>query len=96
VDLLLLVHLLRLRPLLLLNPLLLHHHSLSGDHPVRGLDIGCGANFIYCLLGAAMYGWGMSGSDISDVAQQWAQRNIQDNPQLTGLLGVRQVEGQVG
>lgn len=69
---------------------------LSGDQPVCGLDIGCGANFIYCLLGAAMYGWCMTGSDISDVAQQWAQRNQQDNPQLAGLLGVRRVEGQVG
>jgi hypothetical protein len=34
---------------------------------VRGLDIGCGANFIYCLLGAALYGWHMTGVDITQV-----------------------------
>jgi len=31
---------------------------------VRGLDIGCGANFIYCLLGAAIYGWNMTGEAV--------------------------------
>jgi 23S rRNA (adenine1618-N6)-methyltransferase len=34
---------------------------------VRGLDIGCGANFIYCLLGAALYGWHMTGVDVTQV-----------------------------
>lgn len=32
---------------------------------IRGLDVGCGASFIYCLLGAAMYGWHMTGLDIT-------------------------------
>jgi hypothetical protein len=34
---------------------------------VRGLDVGCGANFIYCLLGAALYGWHMTGVDVTEV-----------------------------
>jgi hypothetical protein len=61
---------------------------------VRGLDIGCGANFIYCLLGACLHGWHMTGVDVTEVAQQWAQRNVHANPQLAHLLEVRLVEGQ--
>ncbi len=34
---------------------------------VRGLDVGCGANYIYCLLGASLFGWHMVGSDITQV-----------------------------
>ena len=31
------------------------------------MDVGCGASFIYCLLGAALYGWHMTGLDITEV-----------------------------
>eukprot|EP00798_Chlamydomonas_sp_ICE-L_P024671 gene24671-10301_t len=47
-----------------LNDLLLLS-SPSGLETPRGLDIGCGANFIYCLLGAAVYGWEMVGADVT-------------------------------
>lgn len=57
--------------------------------PVKGLDVGCGANFIYCLLGAAMHGWHMVGLDVTDVAIDWATRNMNQNPQLQHLLEVR-------
>jgi 23S rRNA (adenine1618-N6)-methyltransferase len=56
---------------------------------VTGLDIGCGANLIYCLLGAAIYGWHMTGVDVTDVALSAAQGLVQANPQLQGLLDVR-------
>jgi hypothetical protein len=62
----------------------------------RGLDIGCGANLIYCLLGASLYGWHMTGVDVTQVAQNWAQRNLQANPQLAHLLEVRLVGQQEG
>jgi 23S rRNA (adenine1618-N6)-methyltransferase len=55
---------------------------------VRGLDIGCGANFIYPLLGAAIYGWKMVGCDVTDVAIQWSRRHIASNPDLAFLLEV--------
>ncbi|GLC59921.1 hypothetical protein PLESTB_001554300 [Pleodorina starrii] len=56
---------------------------------VRGLDIGCGANFIYCLLGAVLYGWNMVGVDVTQVAVRCCQKLIEDNPQVAPLLEVR-------
>ncbi|GIL55425.1 hypothetical protein Vafri_10981, partial [Volvox africanus] len=56
---------------------------------IRGLDIGCGANFIYCLLGAVLYGWHMVGVDVTQVAVRCSQQLIQDNPQVASLLEVR-------
>lgn len=56
---------------------------------VVGLDIGCGANLIYCLLGAAIYGWRMVGVDVTDIAITAAQQLVVNNPQLQGLLEVR-------
>ena len=29
--------------------------AIAAGAPIRGLDIGCGANYIYPLLGAALY-----------------------------------------
>ncbi|GFR39718.1 hypothetical protein Agub_g199, partial [Astrephomene gubernaculifera] len=59
------------------------------EGPIRGLDIGCGANFIYCLLGAALYGWRMVGVDVTQVAVQCCRKLIADNPQVAPLLEVR-------
>ncbi|KAG1674416.1 hypothetical protein FOA52_012943 [Chlamydomonas sp. UWO 241] len=56
---------------------------------LRGLDIGCGANYIYCLLGAAIYGWRMAGTDVTDTAVAWALWHVRANPRLAPLLEVR-------
>jgi methylase of polypeptide subunit release factors len=66
--------------------------GLPEGEPVRVLDVGCGANLIYPLLGAAMHGWCFVGVDIMDEAIQWAQRNRLSNPALAPLLDVRKVE----
>lgn len=55
---------------------------------VHGLDIGCGASFIYPLLGAAQFGWSMTGSDVTDVAVAAASSLIDANPRLRHLLRV--------
>lgn len=62
---------------------------VTGQEEVRGLDIGCGANYIYCLLGASVYGWHMVGADITDVAITWANHNRENNRHLHSLLEVR-------
>ena len=59
---------------------------------MRGLDVGCGANLIYCLLGAAICGWRFVGIDVTKAAAQGARRNIDANPQLADLLEVRITE----
>jgi 23S rRNA (adenine1618-N6)-methyltransferase len=56
---------------------------------VTGLDIGCGANLIYCLLGASVYGWRMVGVDVTDTSLTAAQQLVDANPHLHGLLEVR-------
>ena len=55
------------------------------------LDIGCGANLIYPLLGAAMHGWHFVGVDITDTAIEWARKNAAANPQLAHRLEIRRV-----
>jgi len=46
---------------------------------VRGLDIGVGANCIYCLLAVKEYGWSMVGTDISPAALSVAEENVKRN-----------------
>nr|XP_024933640.1 RNA N6-adenosine-methyltransferase mettl16 isoform X1 [Ziziphus jujuba var. spinosa] len=65
--------------------------NASGDN-VRGFDIGTGANCIYPLLGASLMGWSFVGSDITDVALEWAERNVKDNPHISELIEIRKVE----
>ncbi|KAL8113925.1 uncharacterized protein LOC141668408 isoform X1 [Apium graveolens] len=59
---------------------------------VKGFDIGTGANCIYPLLGASLLGWSFVGSDVTDVALEWAQTNVQNNPHVSKLIEIRKVE----
>ncbi|XP_050363434.1 uncharacterized protein LOC126782261 [Argentina anserina] len=63
----------------------------NGDR-VRGFDIGTGANCIYPLLGASLLGWSFVGTDMTDVALEWAEKNVRDNPHLSELIEIRKVE----
>ena len=59
---------------------------------ISGLDIGCGANLIYPLLGAAINGWHMVGVDVMPVALEWAAKNRAANPHLAHLITIRQLK----
>ncbi|KAL3156172.1 hypothetical protein ABBQ32_012459 [Trebouxia sp. C0010 RCD-2024] len=72
-----------LEDLLVLSPPL-------NTEPVIGLDVGCGANCIYPLLGAALNGWRFVGTDITDIAIEWAKKNVSSNPNLAKLIEIRQ------
>ncbi|CAI9097411.1 OLC1v1033834C2 [Oldenlandia corymbosa var. corymbosa] len=61
------------------------------DNVVKGFDIGTGANCIYPLLGASLLGWRFVGSDITDVALEWAERNVRSNPHISELIEIRKV-----
>ncbi|KAL4310005.1 hypothetical protein GQ457_01G045410 [Hibiscus cannabinus] len=63
----------------------------NGD-VVRGFDIGTGANCIYPLLGASLLGWSFVASDVTDVALEWAERNVKNNPNISELIEIRKVE----
>ncbi|PIA55725.1 hypothetical protein AQUCO_00700203v1 [Aquilegia coerulea] len=56
---------------------------------VRGFDIGTGANCIYPLLGASLLGWSFVGSDVTDVALEWAGKNVNNNPHISDLIEIR-------
>lgn len=62
----------------------------AGPGPAaRGLDVGTGASAIYALLGAAVCGWRVVGTDCTDAALSAAARNIAANPRLAQLLSLR-------
>uniref|UniRef100_A0A1J3EL50 U6 small nuclear RNA (adenine-(43)-N(6))-methyltransferase n=1 Tax=Noccaea caerulescens TaxID=107243 RepID=A0A1J3EL50_NOCCA len=56
---------------------------------VKGFDIGTGANCIYPLLGASLFGWSFVGSDVTLVALEWAEKNVQSNPHILDLIEIR-------
>ncbi|WP_417198589.1 23S rRNA (adenine(1618)-N(6))-methyltransferase RlmF [Bizionia sp.] len=57
--------------------------------PVKGLDIGVGANAIYPILGAKLYQWRLVGADINKQSVEIAQNNINLNSSLEGLVEIR-------
>jgi 23S rRNA (adenine1618-N6)-methyltransferase len=61
---------------------------------VRGLDIGVGANCIYPIIGASVYGWSFVGSDIDKVSIQSAQNIIDSNESLKDNITVKLQENQ--
>ncbi|KAK2437715.1 23S rRNA (adenine(1618)-N(6))-methyltransferase [Trifolium repens] len=67
-------------------------NTISSGGKVRGFDIGTGANCIYPLLGASLLGWSFVGSDITDVAIEWAERNVNSNPHISELIEIRRVQ----
>lgn len=59
---------------------------------MRGFDIGTGANCIYPLLGASLLGWSFVGSDVTEIALEWAEKNVKNNPHISQLIEIRKVE----
>lgn len=54
----------------------IHHLAdLLGKGDKKGLDIGCGASAIYCLLGNAIYNYEMVGVDVDDQSVAFAKKN---------------------
>lgn len=67
-------------------------NSRATADTVKGFDIGTGANCIYPLLGASLLGWRFVGSDVTDVALEWAESNVKSNPYISELIEIRKVE----
>jgi len=57
--------------------------------PIKGLDIGVGANCIYPILGCQIYNWEMVGSDIHTVAVDSAKQNVSNNALLKDKIDIR-------
>ncbi len=65
--------------------------DLQGNIPATAnvLDIGCGANCIYPLIGHAEYGWRFTGTDINAASIASANAIIADNPGLQRAVRLR-------
>ncbi|PIJ48684.1 23S rRNA (adenine(1618)-N(6))-methyltransferase [Erwinia sp. OLTSP20] len=53
------------------------------------LDIGCGANLIYPLIGQHEYGWRFTGSEVNEAAIKSASTIIAGNPGLNRKIRLR-------
>ena len=56
---------------------------------VRVLDIGTGANLVYPVLGSREYGWSFVACDIDPIAIASAEKIVNKNPVLQGLIEIR-------
>jgi len=59
------------------------------EETIKGLDVGMGANCIYPILGAQIYGWQMVGSDIDENAIVAANANVGSNPHIAKSIEIR-------
>lgn len=67
-----------------------HDNQLPPGKHLCGLDIGCGANLIYPLIGQAEYQWRFVASDIDTTALSNAQRILTANPAFQKAIELRQ------
>jgi len=72
----------RLDYLLHMQDFILEKLNSSEDTQLRGLDIGAGANGIYCILGAQHFNWEMVGIESNLNAIAIANTNIQKTKEL--------------
>lgn len=61
---------------------------------IKGLDIGCGANCIYPILGARSYDWSFIGCDIDEVAVKTAKLLVNANKNIAKKITIRQQENK--
>jgi len=68
--------------------------SFQGEVPtgsqIKGLDIGCGANCIYPILGSRSYDWSFVGADIDSLAIKTASLLVKANPNISKKITIRQ------
>ncbi len=66
----------------------------TGNSPTQVLDIGTGANAIYCILGAQHFNWTMVGAESDYDAVKIAKQNIAATPSLQDKVDVRHQENK--
>lgn len=63
--------------------------AYSGTTQVHGLDIGCGCNLVYPLIGASRFGWHFTAVDNDEIAITNANSILANNANLTSLISLR-------
>lgn len=61
----------------------------TGSH-IKGLDIGCGANCIYPILGSRSYDWSFVGVDIDKLAVKTATLLVNANKNISKKITIRE------
>ena len=82
----------RLDYLLHVRDFLSEKFSIDVDSKLRGLDIGTGANGIYCILGAQHFNWTMVGTESDATAIKIALANLQHTKGLLDNVELRHQE----
>ena len=63
--------------------------SIPTGSQIKGLDIGCGANCIYPILGSRSYEWSFVGSDIDPLAVKTASLLVSANVNISKKISIR-------
>ena len=79
----------RLDYLLHIRDFLIEKFNISENSQLNGLDIGSGANGIYCILGAQYFNWKMVGSETDAKAVDIANANIKKTKELNNKIEIR-------
>ena len=64
------------------------------SYEYKVLDIGCGANLVYPLLGAVYFGWSFVGCDVNTDALRIAATNRDANPSISPCIILKKVASQ--
>ena len=84
----------RLEYLLLLREFLSGKFNIDINTKLRGLDIGSGANGIYCILGLQHFNWTMVGAECDANSVKIAKANMQHTKSLKNKIEIRHQENK--
>jgi 23S rRNA (adenine1618-N6)-methyltransferase len=84
----------RLDYLLHVRDFLSEKFNIAVDSKLRVLDIGTGANGIYCILGAQHFNWTMVGTESDAKAVEIALANMHHTKDLQGKVEIRHQENK--
>ncbi|MEP2935458.1 MAG: 23S rRNA (adenine(1618)-N(6))-methyltransferase RlmF [Gilvibacter sp.] len=84
----------RLEYLLLLQEFMAQQFDVATESVLKGLDIGSGANGIYCILGAQHFNWNMTGAECDPKAVAIANTNLDHTKGLQNKIDFRHQENK--
>ena len=84
----------RLDYLLHIRDFLSEKYNIPLDSKLRGLDIGSGANGIYCILGVQHFNWTMVGAESDAKAIKIAKANMHHTKTLQDKVEIRHQENK--
>tara|TARA_B110001469_G_scaffold100341_1_gene97626 strand:+ start:302 stop:1186 length:885 start_codon:yes stop_codon:yes gene_type:complete len=84
----------RLEYLLLIREFFSEQFNIDKNTKLRGLDIGTGANGIYCILGLQHFNWTMVGAECDANSVEIAKANMQHTKSLKNKIEIRHQENK--